>query len=45
MIFNNILNSLQAISNLKVPQYHKVNDIPNNRNQTGSITYVNGSFY
>lgn len=27
---NNVLNSLQAISNLKVPQYRNVNDLSNN---------------
>lgn len=46
MVFKtNILNTLVATSNLKVPQYADVTDLPNNSNQVGNVAYANGSFY
>lgn len=48
MVFkSNILNTLQATSNLKVPLYRTYNDLPRDISQTGNIVYVyeNQTYY
>lgn len=46
MVFKtSILNTLVSTSNLKVPRYSNVSDLPNNDSQIGNIAYVNGNYY